>query len=170
MPAARQRPENAAIEAERAGEQGRGFAVVAGEVCRLAERTTKATMEIAQMIETVRTGTRRTVEQMKTGTAQVEAGVTTTSKAGASLEAIIAAAQNVGDMISPISASASLQGGAAQQINANVAQIAELTTTFAEDARQSTNSCDHLCKLALSLKQIANQFTFHQIIRSGSAE
>ncbi len=44
---------NAAIEAARAGEHGRGFAVVADEVRQLAERTGKATGEIAATIQTL---------------------------------------------------------------------------------------------------------------------
>ena len=45
---------NAAIEAARAGELGRGFAVVADEVRKLAERTRKATEEIAQVMSGLR--------------------------------------------------------------------------------------------------------------------
>jgi predicted nucleic acid-binding Zn-ribbon protein len=55
---------NAAIEAARAGEQGRGFAVVADEVRKLAERTTKATGDIAVLVEQIRTDSAASHDQM----------------------------------------------------------------------------------------------------------
>jgi len=65
---------NAAIEAARAGEQGRGFAVVADEVRKLAERTTKATKEIAGMITQIQYDTLEAVKVMDSGKSEVEQG------------------------------------------------------------------------------------------------
>jgi methyl-accepting chemotaxis protein len=149
---------NAAIEAARAGEQGRGFAVVADEVRKLAERTTKATKEIAQMIETVQTETKTAVDQMHASTKQVEVGVAATMKAGVSLEEIIAAAQQVGDMISQIAAGSTQQASTIEQITSNVEQIVKVTSESAAGAQQSAKACEELSNLALDLQQLVGKF------------
>ena len=58
---------NAAIEAARAGEQGRGFAVVADEVRKLAERTAKATTEIATLVTAIQLETQQAKTIMEVG-------------------------------------------------------------------------------------------------------
>ena len=58
---------NAAIEAARAGESGRGFAVVADEVRKLAERTAKATTEIAGLVGTIQGETQSAKQTMQLG-------------------------------------------------------------------------------------------------------
>jgi methyl-accepting chemotaxis protein len=67
---------NAAIEAARAGEHGKGFAVVADEVRKLAERSTLATHEIADLIQSVRTGVAEAISVMETSCREVASGVT----------------------------------------------------------------------------------------------
>jgi methyl-accepting chemotaxis protein len=76
---------NAAIEAARAGEQGKGFAVVADEVRKLAERSSRATKEIADLIAQVQQETRRAVSAMEEGAGQVKAGSELAEKSAAAL-------------------------------------------------------------------------------------
>jgi methyl-accepting chemotaxis protein len=142
---------NAAIEAARAGEQGRGFAVVADEVRKLAERTTRATKEIADMIRTVQEETKVAVVAMEEGTKQVEEGVTTTSKAGDSLKQIIHMSEQVGEMITHIATAATEQSSATEQINNNMDQIAKLVKESSDGARESAKACQDLSGLALDL-------------------
>ena len=149
---------NAAIEAARAGEQGRGFAVVADEVRKLAERTTKATKEIADMIRTVQDETKIAVVAMEEGTKQVEEGVTTTSRAGDSLKQIIQMSEQVGEMITHIATAATEQSSATEEINTNMDQIAKLVKESADGARESAKACQGLSGLALDLQKLVSNF------------
>jgi methyl-accepting chemotaxis protein len=153
---------NAAIEAARAGEQGRGFAVVADEVRKLAERTTGATKEIAQMIKNIQDETRVAVTAMESGTRQVEEGVTSTAQAGDSLKEIIHMAEQVGEMITHIATAATEQSSAAEQVNQSMDQIARLVTESADGAQQSAKACQDLSGLALDLQKMVGNFQLEE--------
>jgi methyl-accepting chemotaxis protein len=56
---------NASIEAARAGEAGRGFAVVADEIRKLAEQSMRASNEIGNIIRSIQSKTKHTVETVR---------------------------------------------------------------------------------------------------------
>ncbi|MGH8891454.1 MAG: methyl-accepting chemotaxis protein [Acidothermaceae bacterium] len=56
---------NATIEAARAGDAGKGFAVVAGEVKDLAHATSRATEDIAKMIEAIQSDAAEAVTMIR---------------------------------------------------------------------------------------------------------
>ena len=149
---------NAAIEAARAGEQGRGFAVVADEVRKLAERTTTATKEIAEMIKNIQDETKTAVSAMEEGTKQVEDGVQSTSRAGDSLKQIIHKSEEVGEMITHIATAATEQSSASEEINNNMEMIAKLVKESADGAQQSAKACQDLSGLALDLQNMVGKF------------
>jgi len=149
---------NAAIEAARAGEQGRGFAVVADEVRKLAERTSHATKEIAQMIKSIQSETKSAVKAMQEGTKQVELGLVTTAEAGSSLQEIINMAQQVGEMVVHIATAASQQSGATEEVSGNMEQISRISQDAAVGAQQTAKACHDLSGLALDLQSLVGQF------------
>ena len=71
---------NAAIEAARAGEHGRGFAVVADEVRKLAEQSSSAAKEIADLIQSVRLTVSEAVDSISETNEQIQHGQKRTSQ------------------------------------------------------------------------------------------
>ena len=94
---------NAAIEAARAGESGRGFAVVADEVRKLAERTSKSTSEIAQMIQDIQAETGSVNQSMGQGLNEVAQGVDLANQAGGAINQMRADAARVVAVIHELS-------------------------------------------------------------------
>ncbi len=156
---------NAAIEAARAGEQGRGFSVVADEVRKLAERTTKATKEIAGMIEAIQAEARQAVEKMESGRKEVANGLEITARAGASLKQIIEQADSVGEMITHIATAAVEQSAATDSVQNNVDQISRIAGESAEGATQSAKACADLSALASQLQNMVARFQIGKAAR-----
>jgi methyl-accepting chemotaxis protein len=149
---------NAAIEAARAGEQGRGFAVVADEVRKLAERTTKATKEIAGMIKKIQQDTTEAVESMKKGKQEVDAGKELANKAGDVLVDIIEGAQKVSDIAALVATASEEQSATAEEINQNIESISTVTKQSDAGSQQIARSAQKLNNLTQSLEKLISQF------------
>lgn len=161
---------NAAIEAARAGEQGRGFAVVADEVRKLAERTTKATKEIAEMITVVQQETKGAVQAMDQGTVQVQQGVDATHEAGSKLQMIIEAVEQGASMITQIAAAATEQSSATEHVNLSVTEISNLTHQSASSSNETARACKDLSVLATDLQNLVNKFKLESGNRDSTPE
>ncbi|MBS1143434.1 MAG: methyl-accepting chemotaxis protein [Proteobacteria bacterium] len=149
---------NAAIEAARAGESGRGFAVVADEVRKLAERTTKSTQEISDMISAVQSGTATAVSSMKEGVARVSSGVEQARLAGEAIGLVQAQSRQVLNAVSEISVALREQAVASTEIAQNVERIAQMAEENSTAASGNAATSDTLRKLAHALTTAIARF------------
>mgnify|MGYP006193297913 FL=1 len=99
---------NAAIEAARAGEHGRGFAVVADEVRNLAARTSKATLEIVDVVRQNHDLSLLAVASMQSSLNRTGHGVALANEAGTVIMEIQQGSRHVVDAISQISSTLQL--------------------------------------------------------------
>lgn len=145
---------NAAIEAARAGEQGRGFAVVADEVRKLAERTTKATKEIGDMIRQIQKDTRSAVLSMEQGTSQVGHGVALANKTGEALANIHSMINATVGKIQHIAKTSEEQSTATRQIASDLQFMTHATRQTTSGVFQSAKAWHDLRLLAVDLQRL----------------
>lgn len=149
---------NAAIEAARAGEQGRGFAVVADEVRALAERTTKATKEIAAMIKAIQSETQSAVSSMSEGVDEVKRGTAETTRSGEALEDILNKINELTMQISQVATAAEEQTATTQEITNNIQMITDVVNRNVENARSTTQATTTLAKQVDGLHELVGHF------------
>jgi methyl-accepting chemotaxis protein len=146
---------NAAIEAARAGEHGKGFAVVADEVRKLAERSSRETKAIAELIRQVQAGTHEAVGAMQAGATKVEHGSAKATQAGAALDEIVRAVEATVDQVTDIATSAREMSLAARSvtdamhsISAVVEENSASTEQMAAQTRLVTDAIGQIASVA----------------------
>lgn len=149
---------NAAIEAARAGEQGRGFAVVADEVRKLAERTTKATKEIADMIKKIQSDTIDAVKAMEEGQEEVTIGINLADKAGKALKEIVDISIEVTERVVQIATANEEQSSVSEQISHNIETINSLSQQTASGMQLISQHVEDFKDLTAHLKKLNSNF------------
>jgi methyl-accepting chemotaxis protein len=147
---------NAAIEAARAGEHGKGFAVVADEVRKLAEKSTGATKEIAELIRGIQATIAEAVRAMDEGAAEVETGVVRANQAGEVLQQILDAAEAVNRQAVEIAKAAkAMEAASAEMVAANetVSAVVEENTAATEEMAASSGEVTQSIEGIASISQ-----------------
>ncbi|UQZ90125.1 hypothetical protein C4J81_13315 [Deltaproteobacteria bacterium Smac51] len=134
---------NAAVEAARAGEAGQGFAVVADEVRNLALRSAQAANDTTELIK-------NTVQQVSDGSNNVE-------NLTASFKEIEEGAEEVGRLITEITAATNEQALGVGQVNTSVSQMDKVTQSNAAMAEETASSSMALADQTVRLKELVQQ-------------
>lgn len=149
---------NAAIEAARAGEQGRGFAVVADEVRKLAERTSKATQEIATLIGDIQNHIGGTVKGMQRASAQVTDSLELVGKTETALHRMGDDSRVVAANVHSIADAIREQDAAIHQVAANIEKIAQMAEKNSTATASSSDTAVQLDRLSGELKGLVSRF------------
>lgn len=161
---------NAAIEAARAGEHGRGFAVVADEVRKLAERTSKATKEIADTISSIQKEAVDANTSVREAGESVATGMEMNEELELSLKNILESSDGVISQIELVAAASEQQSATAEEISRNLESITNVTNDTASGIQQVARSAeelhqqtDHLVKLVMNFK-LSSDTAKHKLI------
>ena len=151
---------NAAIEAARAGESGRGFAVVADEVRKLAERTTRSTSEIAEMVGQIQQGMTGVTSGIEGAAIEAVGAATSGESAAGAMNEISVAVKSALSCVRDVASALAEQDQAAQQVAQTVEVIAREAEGTAERAKGNAEEARNLVHLSDELYGLTKQFCY----------
>ncbi len=145
---------NAAVEASRAGVAGKGFAVVADEVRNLASKSSEASKDTAELIES--------------SAKAVERGTQIADSTAQSLLKVVEEVRMAADTVDKIADAAEEQAGAV--VTLGVDQISSVVQTNSATAVQSAAASQELSSQAAMLKSLVAKFILRAEYANGSFE
>lgn len=149
---------NAAIEAAGAGEAGARFAVVADQVRKLAESSTQATREVADLVKVIQSETQNAVVAMEQETQAVEAGSASALRTGDVFQTISSIAERSAELARSIADSAAEQTSSTDQVERAIKQFTGGAMATQQATNQAQATVEEMVELAEGLTTSVAQF------------
>ncbi len=143
---------NAAVEAARAGELGLGFSVVADEVRNLAQRSSQAAKDTAELIE-------ESIRRSKDGNSQVGEVVAT-------IHAITDSTKRVKSLIDTVNAGSAEQARGISQISTATQQLEQSNQRSAAQAEECASASEQLNAQSQTMFNMVGRL--HELVGKGT--